>query len=150
MSPSRRETGTVVEVTPRTVTVEMQPESPEQCAACGCCGDHRGRRHVLQLAADRDPRLREVRPGDRLDLEIRLPNQAVAALLLFGLPLAAVLAGAWLGWRLAPQSDNAVLLGGGGGFVLGGGLVWLCNRWLAGRGLGARVAAVHSAARPEA
>ncbi len=84
----------------------------DSCRACGLClfaGDGRG----MILEAE-NPAGAGV--GDRVEVELERRDPLAAAVLLFGLPLLAMLAGAGAGWALAGRlgfspDGGAVLLG---------------------------------------
>jgi positive regulator of sigma E activity len=134
-----RESGIIQKANDRFVVVAMQPARPEQCAACGCCGDHKGGRHELRLSRTVDERLGEAREGDRVELELNLPNQAIAAMVLFGIPIGGILAGALTAHAYAPGAEGLTLAGGAGGLVLGGILVWFISSRMEAGGRGVRV-----------
>lgn len=94
----------------------------DSCRACGLClfaGEGRG----MILEAENPV---GAGAGDRVEVELERRDPLAAAVLLFGLPLLAMLAGAGAGWGLAgrlgcPPDGGAVLLGAlltAGAFVL--------------------------------
>lgn len=78
----------------------------DSCRSCGLClfgGEGRG----MILEAENEI---GAAPGDRVEVEVPRRDPLAAALLLFGLPLGAMLAGAGAGYLLAGDGA-AVLLG---------------------------------------
>lgn len=109
------------------VRVEILPDRSCEgggCRGCGACGGHgNGRDSSFILPIVVGPGRVE---GERVKVWVEAPDEALAALLLFGLPL-----GLLLGMGAAGNAllATAGMLGGGAlGLVLGYGLVWLLRR----------------------
>ncbi len=94
-----------------------------QCATCNCCGGAPAARLELKLAPDL-----AVAPGDQVEVDVNLPNPAVAALIMFGIPFFDAVLGALLGRLLGGGQDWPLLLGGGLGLVFGFGEVAVLDR----------------------
>ena len=120
-----RETGTVVEATDTTATVELQP--PESCDACGCkakCAGTQGKAFVVQ--ADN---LCGAKPGDCVEVEMTPVSTWLSMLFIFVVPLLLMLLGLGLA-RGATGQDWAGALGAVVGLALGFGVLWIANRTL--------------------
>ena len=93
--------------------IEVCFDRPEACAHCGGCGQKQ--RTLLRFPG-------EAAVGSRVDVEMPEGRLASAALLAYGLPLAGLLLGLWLGSLLFPGEALAalcaLLLMGGGGLAL--------------------------------
>ena len=84
-----------------------------ECHGCSVCKD--ASRAFDDIPVDVPP---SVKVGDAVQLQMRLPNEAVAALCVFGLPLVGLLVPAIGAW--AAGGGSAVVFGSGGaGLVVG-------------------------------
>jgi len=89
------EEGTVVAVLGRECVVRLRGEEGDRCRKCGLCqaaAQEDDLRRILRLAVS-EP----VRVGMTVRVEVRQPNSAALALMLFGLPMAGAAAGAVIG-----------------------------------------------------
>jgi len=89
------EEGTVVAVLDRECVVRLRGEEGDRCRKCGLCqaaAQEDDLRRILRLAVS-EP----VRVGMTVRVEVRQPNSAALALMLFGLPMAGAAAGAVIG-----------------------------------------------------
>ena len=128
-----REIGTVVRVEGRAATVHFNRRSA--CERCGACGMLKNQ-GVMELTVNVPF---EVEPGDRVALTMDDSYFLLSTLLLYGLPLAAlvagVVAGVMLGARLFPGRDPELV-----GAVTG--IAAAAASYLALRLFGARFAAL--------
>jgi len=107
-----REQGTIVGVEGSTVRVRMQPGP--QCGSCCACAALGGGERELELTASDPPPV-----GSRVVVEVHVPNPALGAVLVFGLPLVGLVGGVLLGQHWQPFG----LSGNADGLVLGFGLL---------------------------
>ncbi len=134
-----QESATVAENNGACVTLRMDAGHHSACGRCGLCSAGPGGDRFLDLPADGP--LREAKPGDRVDIELTAPNAAVVALVVFGLPLLGLVAGALVGVQW--YADAGLLVGGAVGLGVGAGLTWAVSRALQRSGrVGARVVSV--------
>ncbi len=124
-----QETGDVIQVRANRAAVQIRGQRTERCAGCTACralGEHG---LVLWIETP------DLRVGDRVTVDVPLVSPWRALLLVFGVPLAAVVAGivagsewAWLQAALGLGADSA-------GLALGalGGLAAFAAAWLADR-----------------
>jgi len=85
------EHGTVESVEGARARVRLQPARPEQCAHCRACRPAGQGVVLLQVEAG------DLRPGDRVTVEVPLPGPWHAIGLVLAMPLAAMVGGAVLG-----------------------------------------------------
>ena len=102
-----RDPGTVVAVEGDRVTVHLRA-TPE-CGGCCACAALGGGVRALELRADDPPAV-----GSRVVVEVAVPNAALSAMLVFGLPLLGLVGGVLAGhhWRplgLSGDADGLVL-----------------------------------------
>lgn len=116
----KTEQGIIKKVESDSVLIQLKPKNPESCKSCGCCGTPNSNDHILRLSMKDNPSLKEAKEGNIVTLEINLPNQAIAAALLFGLPLTNMIFFGIAAGILFPQNDPALLIGGAAGLILGG------------------------------
>ncbi len=108
------------------------------CTKCGGCGGKRQPAAVRLTLADAPA----LAPGDRVEAEVELPNLALVAAVVFGIPLALAVIGGVLGAWLFAQAGSAVAVGGALGLALGIVPVAVLDRtcaWLKPRGAFVRV-----------
>ena len=89
------EEGTVVAVLDRECVVRLRGEEGDRCRQCGLCqaaAEESDRRRILRL-----PVTQPVQVGMTVRVEVRQPNSAALAMVLFGLPMAGAAAGAVIG-----------------------------------------------------
>jgi positive regulator of sigma E activity len=112
------ETGRVLEVAGETARVEVRPESVEACAGCRLCRDGEGG-HYLELPAP--PGLEQ---GQVVLVELPAGDDLRAAIVVFLLPVVALIAGAILGsmfpaWLSRPELGQTFCAAVGAGFCVG-------------------------------
>jgi len=131
-----RETGTVIRLCGGRAAIRIESPAPEVCRSCRACQaigpDRSG--FVLWVDAD-DLAAHPVQEGDQVTIDVALPSPWRAILLVFVVPLAALLTGLVLGsqwtalqrWTgLGPQ--GAGLVGGGVLIALAFVVVWMGER----------------------
>lgn len=96
------------------------------CATCGSCGDGGNGTRAMDLTVD--ALAEPVRTGDVIEVDLAMPNAALAALALFGVPLACMFAGALAARQWQGGEDGPAILGGAVGLGLGFGLIALVDR----------------------
>lgn len=137
LAPFHRVCGRVCEAHRGRAIIELEIDPREagsgpECAACRLCSPAGSGRVELRASV---PAGMELRPGERVEVEIRRVAPHKAALLLYGMPLAVFLA-ASLGVWAATGSENGAALAGFGGLAAAFLMLFLVER---GRGPGARV-----------
>jgi sigma-E factor negative regulatory protein RseC len=124
-----QETGDVIEVRANQAAVQIRRQRSERCAGCTACRALGEQGLVLWIETP------DLRVGDRVTVDVPLVDPWRALLLVFGIPLAAVVAGIvvgsqwpWLQAALGLTADSA-------GLALGalGGLAAFAAAWLADR-----------------
>jgi len=124
------EEGTVVAVFGKECVVRLRGEEGDRCRKCGLCqaaAQEDDRRRILRLAVS-EP----VQVGMTVRVEVRQPNSAALAMVLFGLPMAGAAAGAVIGGAGAgligwPQWIG-VLVGAVAGLLVAARIVWATER----------------------
>jgi len=110
-----RENGTVVKASGGRAAIRIRREAGEACRGCTACRPMGDEGLVLWVEAE------SLAEGDEVTVEVPLPNPWHGIVLVFALPLAALVAGlvignAWTGWqtavRLGPEAAGIVLGGG--------------------------------------
>lgn len=116
MVETREENGVVVSLDDRTCLVRLFPKEGEEkkCEQCGLC--KAAVEHDRLLRAPLPP---DVREGEHVRVIIRQPNPALIALLLFGVPLVALIVGGVAGWYAALYAGFPEWTGVCGGIALG-------------------------------
>ncbi|MFH0911374.1 MAG: SoxR reducing system RseC family protein [Planctomycetota bacterium] len=130
-----QETGIVVEIEKDHLLLRMDPAGEalcKRCGGCGACGAGSEGARLLRLPLQ-DP-VREAHRGDRVTVELVLPNTALAAALLFGLPLLGLFLGGGTAFGFFPDSGSILGLAAILGLGAGVGAVWLANRLLERKG----------------
>jgi len=109
--------GVVVKRSDRTATVHIRLKG-ETCGQCHSCGIFKDgcREEGLDVTLRASEQLS---PGDLVEADVTLPNQAVAALIVYGLPLVCAFAGGVLGYLVAPAQVQVIGISGVSGLVLG-------------------------------
>ncbi len=107
--------------------------SAAACGAGGCgggcaCGSA-GQTREIEFALDRAG---AVQPGDVVELDLTLPNVAVAAVVLFGMPLLLAVGAAIGGRTLGYRGDLQTLGAGAIGLIAGFALAAIADRLLPG------------------
>jgi hypothetical protein len=120
---------TVEHVTPTSLRVRMDlPGTPASCGGCSACVSGGRKPVALDVPYAGTP----LNPGDRVRVRHFRMNQALAAVLVFGLPVACLtlgIASAPLFLHSSADSPTAALCGGAG-LVLGAAAAWLSERLL--------------------
>ncbi len=111
-----RVTGTVVEAGDGRASVRVRHERGPECRGCQAC--HPSAAHGLVL----DVRAEGLSPGDRVAVEVPLPSPWRAVLLVFVLPLVALVAGLLAGSHWTGLQAALGLGSEGTGLALGAGL----------------------------
>jgi len=88
------ERGVVRAVTEGTAEVEVTPAFAEACASCGICAGGPERRILVLESAE------GLEPGARVVIELETPPELKSAVIVFFLPVVALLAGAVVGARV--------------------------------------------------
>lgn len=129
-----QESGSVIEVAGGRAAIQIRRQRNEQCSGCAACRTEGGRGLVLRVEAD------DLKVGDRVTVEVPLVSPWRALLLVFGLPLAALMTGiavgsqwTWLQAHLGLKAEaTGLALGVALGLVAFGG-AWLEDRRFAQR-----------------
>lgn len=122
--------------------LRIKPENPQDCESCGCCKAIGTQQHLVRLSFSDNPLLTDLKQGDIVTLEIALPNQALAAALLFGLPLGNMVLFGILGRFIFPENEIALVAGGVLGLIIGGLDVMVLNRLMPALKKGIKVISV--------
>ncbi|MFC1592295.1 SoxR reducing system RseC family protein [Thermodesulfobacteriota bacterium] len=107
----------------------------QECAGCQSCSAGQktpkdSKELVLALQVDEG-----VRVGDNLEIDLALPDQLLAAILVFVPPMLGMIIGAAGARLLYPASGSAVVIGSIAGFLAGFGLTGLFERMISRRPL---------------
>jgi positive regulator of sigma E activity len=115
-----QETGTVIRISENRAAVSIQRPTGKQCAGCHACKPMGEHRFVLWVDAD------DLAEGDRVTVEVPTPGPWRASLLVFGLPLVALVAGLVIGSRWTRLQEATGLGPEGAGLAAGVALAVLC------------------------
>lgn len=104
------------------------------CGGCGAC--HHGG-HVDDLPVSPYPTW--LQKGMRVELDVVIPNQAISALLVFGLPLAGVGLGIFVAYLCSGERISDILIGSIGGLFFSLILLSVIDRSMRLFGMGVRL-----------
>ena len=111
-----------------TIHILLKGETCGQCHSCGIFKDgchEEGLDVTLQTSG-------QCSPGDLVEADVTLPNQAVAGLIVYGLPLVCAFAVGLLGYLFFPSNVQVIGISGVAGLVLGFFCAGLAERGVAG------------------
>lgn len=124
-----QETGDVIEVRANQAAIQIRRQRSERCAGCTACRALGEQGLVLWIETP------DLRVGDRVTVDVPLVDPWRALLLVFGVPLAAVVAGIVVGSKWPWLQATLGLAADSAGLALGalGGLAAFAAAWLADR-----------------
>ncbi|MBN2713883.1 MAG: SoxR reducing system RseC family protein [Planctomycetes bacterium] len=99
------------------------------CSSCGACSGKPADTGNFDLQIKTET---EYAPGTRVEVYLDMPNEAVLALIVFGIPLLLTIAAAVAGANMSADSGAGMVIGGIGGFIFGFAVVGLCSRFFKG------------------
>lgn len=106
------EEGVIEKIADGKAYVTVKPSDTAKCAGCRLCDAPHTHRIRLTIPAGKS-----FAAGEKVLLEISEPNRGILSLLVFGIPLAMLALGAWIG-SLTTDGETGTIVGGFAGIFM--------------------------------